>query len=66
MVVSLLLWGPGNIHGFVLNGKSYRPKLAIAQTSTEFTLSGVKITTLMYRGYTLATIACGRWSLVTD
>ncbi len=47
--VSPLLWGPGNIHGFVLGGKSYRPELAIAQTLTVAAVSGVRKTTLMYR-----------------
>ncbi len=32
MVVGLLWRGPGNIHGFVLDGKSYRQGLTTAQT----------------------------------
>ncbi len=55
------LWrGPGNIHGFVLDGISYR---TTAQTVTAAT--GVRITTLLLQMCNLTTIACGRWSLVT-
>ncbi len=35
----------GLIQGFVLDGKSYRPELATAQTSNEFAVSGVRMTT---------------------
>ncbi len=56
------LWrGPGNIHGFILNG--YPTKLATAQTPTVTAVSGVRIPTLILRTCNL-TIACGWWSLV--
>ncbi len=34
----------GNIHGFVLDGKIYRPRLVTAQTSAETVVSGVRDT----------------------
>ncbi len=64
MVVSPLWCGPGNIHGFVLNGKPYRQGQAAAQTPTMTAVSSVRITTLFLRTRNLTTIACGRWSLV--
>ncbi len=48
MVVIPLWRGPGNIHGFVLGGKSYRQGLATTQTPTVTAVSGVRITTLFY------------------
>ncbi len=61
------LWrGPGNIHGFILDGKSYRQGQATSQTPTVTAVSGVRITTLLSQTYNLITIACGRWSLVTN
>ncbi len=45
MVVSPLWRGPGNVHGFVLDGKSYRQGEATAQTPTVTAVSGVRITT---------------------
>ncbi len=35
MLVSPLWRGPGNIHGFILDGKSYRQGWATAQTPNE-------------------------------
>ncbi len=55
---------PGNIHGFVLDGKSYRQGWVTAQTPTVPAVSFVTITTLFLRTCNLTTIACGRWSLV--
>ncbi len=66
MVVSPLWRGPGNIHGFVLDGKSYRQGLASAQTPTVTAVSGVRITTLILSTCNLTTIECGRWSLVIN
>ncbi len=66
MLVSPLWRGPGNMHGFVLDGKSYRQGKATAQTPTVTAVSGVKITTLLLRTCNLTTIACGRWNLVTN
>ncbi len=51
---------PGSIHGFVLDGKSYRQGEATAQTPTVPAVSGVRITTC-----NLITIVLGRWSLVS-
>ncbi len=65
MVVSLLWRGPGNINGFVLDGKSYRQGQATAHTLTLSAVLGVRITTLLMRTCNLTTIACRRWSLVT-
>ncbi len=65
MVVSPLCRGPGNIHGFILDGKSCRQEQATTQTPTVTTVSGVRVTTLLLRTCNLTTIACGRWSLVT-
>ncbi len=65
MVVSPLWRGPGNIHGFVLDGKSYRQEQVTAQTPTVTAVSGVRITALLLRTCNRTTIACGRWSLVT-
>ncbi len=45
VVVSPLFRGPGNIHGFNLDGKSYRQRKATAQTLTVPTVSGVRIRT---------------------
>ncbi len=53
--------GPDNIHGFVLDGKSYRQGWATAQTLNASAVLGVRITTC-----NLTTIARGRWSLVAD
>ncbi len=66
MVVSPLWCGPGNIHGFILDGKSYRQGKATAQTPIVPAVSGMKITTLLLRKCHLTTISCGRWSLVTN
>ncbi len=66
MVVSPLWRGTGNIHGFILDGKAYRQGKATAQTPTVPAVSGVRITTLLLHTCKLATIACARWSLVTD
>ncbi len=61
------LWrGPGNIHGFVLDGKYNRQGKAIAQTPTVTTVSGVRITALLLRTCNLTIIACGRWSIVIN
>ncbi len=61
------LWcRPGNILGFILDGKSYRQGEATAQTPTVPTVSGVRITTLSLRTCNLTTIACGRWSPDSD
>ncbi len=46
MVVSPLVRGPGNIHGFDLDGKSYGKVKATAQTPTVTTVSAVRITML--------------------
>ncbi len=66
MVVSPLWRAPDNIHGFILDGKSYRQGLATAQTPTVTAVSGVRITTLLLRTCNLTIIACGWWSLVTN
>ncbi len=58
--------GPGNIHGFILDGNSYRQGLATAQTPGMSAVSGVRKTTLLLRTCNLATIACCRWRLVTN
>ncbi len=65
MLVSPLWRGPGNIHGFVLDGRSYRQGEAAAQTPTVTGVSGVRITALLLGTCNLTTFACGRWSLVT-
>ncbi len=44
-VVNLVLGGPGNIHGFVLDCKSYRQRYAASQTPT---MPSVRITTSVY------------------
>ncbi len=60
------LWrGPGNILGFILDGKSYRQGKATAQTTTLPTISSVRIPTLILRTCNLTTIARGRCSIVT-
>ncbi len=64
MVVSPLRRGPGNIHGFIRDGKSYRQGQATAQTPTVPAVSGAMITTLLLRTCNRTTIAFGRWSLV--
>ncbi len=61
MVVSPLWRGPGNTHGFLLDGESYRLGQATAQTLTEPAVSGVRITTSSHYS-----VACGRWSLVSS
>ncbi len=66
MVVSPLWRGPGNIHGFILGGKSYRQGQATAQRTIEPAVSGVRITKLLLRAFNLTTITCGRRSLVTN
>ncbi len=66
MVVSPLWRGPGNIHGFILEGKSYRQEQATAQTLTVTAVFGVRITALLLRTSKLTTIVCGRWSVVTN
>ncbi len=66
MEVSPLWRGPGDIHGFVLDGQSYRPEWATAQTLTEPAISGVRITTLILCTCNLTTTACGRWSHATN
>ncbi len=66
MVVNPLWRGPGNIHGFVLDGKSYPQRQSTAQAPTVTTVSGVRVTILLLRTCNLTTIACGRWSLVTN
>ncbi len=68
MVVVSPLWrGPSNIHGFVLDEKSYRQGWATAaQTPFVPASSGVRIKTLVLRMCKLTTIAFSRWSLATD
>ncbi len=66
MVVSPLWRGPGNIHNFVLDGKSYRQEWPTAQTPNELAVSGVRIATLILRTCNLTTIACGRWRRKTS
>ncbi len=65
-VVSFLWRGEGNIHGFTLDGKSYRQGQATAQIPNEPAVSDVKITTLLLRRCNLTTIACGRWKHVIN
>ncbi len=56
------LWRvPGNIHGFVLDGKSYRQGKATAQTPTVTAGSGVGMSTLLLRKCNLTTIAYCHW-----
>ncbi len=50
-----------NIHGFVLDGKHPTNENGLLPA-----VSGVRITTSILRTYNLTTIACDRWSLVTD
>ncbi len=64
MVVSPLWCGPGNIHGFDLDGKSYRQGLAAAQTPNEPAVSGVRRTVSVLCLLNLITIECGRWRFV--
>ncbi len=45
MVVSPLWRGPGNIHGFVLDGKSYRQGRSTPQAPIEPAVADVRITT---------------------
>ncbi len=59
--MSLLWRGTGNIHGFVLDGKSYPSGLVSAQTPNETVVSGVGIIKS-----NLTTIACCSCSLVAD
>ncbi len=66
MVVIPLWSGLGNIHGFILDGKTFRQGKNTAQTPTVAAVSGVRITTLILRKCNLTTIAVGRWSLVTN
>ncbi len=66
MVVSPLWRGLGNIHGFVLDVKSYRQGKATAQTPTVTAVFGVIITALLLYTCNLTNIACGKWSLVTN
>ncbi len=49
MVVSSMWRGPGNIHGFILDGKSYRQGWATVQTLNERAFSSVKMTTPCHR-----------------
>ncbi len=66
MTVSPLWRGPGNIHGYILDGKPYLQEKTTTQTSAMTVISDVKITTLILRKYNLSATACGRWSLVTN
>ncbi len=66
MEVNPLWRGPGNIHGFILDGKSYRLGWATAKTTTVPTVSRMRIITSVLRKYNPFTIACDRWSLVTN
>ncbi len=54
IVVRPLWRGSGNIHGFVLDGKSHRQRWAV---------SGLRITTPAFR---TCNLTCGKWSLLTD
>ncbi len=49
VVVSPLWRGPGNVHDFILDGKSYRQGYATAQTPTVPAASGLRIITLILR-----------------
>ncbi len=64
MVVNTLWHGPGNIHGFVLDGQAYGQGYAVAQTPTVPTVSGVRISASIKCVCNPTSIACGRWSLV--
>ncbi len=66
MAVSPLLCGPGNMNGFVLDGKSYRQGWATAQMPNKPALSGLTITTSISCACSLTTTTCGRWNLVTN
>ncbi len=63
MGVSPLSRGLGNVHGFVLNGRSFRPRLATAknQIKSPVPLGRMKTPT----SCNLKTIAGVRWSLIT-
>ncbi len=60
-LVSFLWRRPTNIHGFALDGKSYRQGLAAVPA-----ICGVRLATLLLRTCNLTTIACDKWSLVTN
>ncbi len=47
VVVSPLWLGPGNVHDFILDGKSYRQGKATAQAPTVPAVSGVRIAALL-------------------
>ncbi len=66
MVVSPLWRGPGDIHGFVLDGKSYQQGKATDQTTTMSAVSSAKVTKSIKFACHLTTIVSGRWSFVTD
>ncbi len=57
MVVSPLWRGPSNIHGFILDGKSYQQGKTTDQTQNVPAFSGVRKTTLLL---CTCNLACGR------
>ncbi len=58
MVVNPLWCGPGNIHGFALDGKSNRQGWDTAQTTNKTGVSGGRITTPVLCTCNLTTIVC--------
>ncbi len=59
MLVSPLWHGPSNIYGFVLGGRSYRKGWVLL-------VPGVRVKTAVLGTCNFITVACGRYSLVTD
>ncbi len=47
MLLTSLWRGPGNIHGFILDGKSYRREWVTTQMTIETTVSCVRLKTLL-------------------
>ncbi len=56
----------GNIHDFVLDGKSYRPVELLLKYQTNHVISDVRITILVLCTRNMAFIVCDRWCFVTD
>ncbi len=56
----------GNIHDFVLDGKSYRPVDLLLKYQTNYVVSDVRITMLVSCTNNIASNVCGRRCFVTN